>query len=674
MRQITFINKAFAASLLILFCVSSGIAQFKTVGYMPSWAGSPADIQYSKLTHINYAFIRPTTTGGLTAVDQPSKLQDIVSRAHAANVKVGIAVGGWSDLNNQDFESMAGNSTYRNNFVNNIVNLIGQYGLDGVDIDWEYPTGGNNPANFNTLMGQLSTAMHSRSKFLSAAVAANGSNADGVQSGVFSSVDFLNLMAYDGGGSNHSTYDYALQTINYWKGRGLQASKAILGVPFYGRSPSEYVAYNTLLLRGASPNSDFFGNIGYNGIPTIKSKTNLAFDQGGGIMIWEISQDVNNSNSLLTAINQVVIERSGGGGCSGSYTSLPATIQAESYCMVSGVQTETTTDTGGGQNVGYIDAGDWMVYRINVPAAGNYKIQYRVASLNGGGSIRFERAGGSPVFGTITVSSTGGWQNWQTISHNVDLPAGQQEVGIAAAAGGFNINWFSISANNNSSAPIGQTIWLKGSNSLYASSENGTQAMRCNRATVQGWEQFTVVDAGGGKIALTSQSKYVSSENGTQAITCSRASIGDWEKFDWVINGNGTISLRGNNARYVSSENGTQAMTCNRVTAGGWEQFTWGTGTGGAGGRLATRQQEQVMSLNALEENDVLAVYPNPSIGRVTIKVSKPSHVKILDASGRTFHSSYVEESLTIDRMNAGIYIVRMHNSLQTRTQKLVIK
>ncbi|HYC86785.1 MAG TPA: carbohydrate-binding protein [Chryseosolibacter sp.] len=347
-------------------------------------------------------------------------------------------------------------------------------------------------------------------------------------------------------------------------------------------------------------------------------------------------------------------------------TTTPATIQAESYCLMNGVQLENTSDGGGGQNVGWIDTNDWMTYRVNVPTAGSYKIQYRVASQNGGGSIRFERAGGSPVFGTISVPSTGGWQTWTTISHNVDLPAGEQEVAIAASAGGFNINWFNISAN--SAVPIGQTVWLRGSNSQYVSSENGTQAMRCNRPAVQAWEQFTVVDAGGGKIALRSQSKYVSSENGAQAITCNRASISEWEKFDWVANSNGTISLRGSNGRYISSENGTQAMTCNRATAGGWEQFTWG---GVAGARLATSE----VSLDASEgETEVLAVYPNPSSGRVTIKVPRPSQVKIFDASGRTFHSSYVEESLTVEKMNAGIYMVRVQNSLQTKTEKLVIK
>jgi GH18 family chitinase len=193
--------------LMCLFLLSAVLtyAQTRVVGYMPSWAGQASKIQYTKLTHINYAFIRPTTTGGLTAIDNPAKLQDIVSRAHAVGVKVGIAVGGWSDLNNQDFQSMAANSTYRNNFVNNLVNLCNQYGLDGVDLDWEYPREGNDPANFNTLMGQLATAMHSRGKTLTAAVSASGYYADGIQSGVFNSVDWLNLMAYDGGQPNHST-------------------------------------------------------------------------------------------------------------------------------------------------------------------------------------------------------------------------------------------------------------------------------------------------------------------------------------------------------------------------------------------------------------------------------------------------------------------------------------
>jgi glucosylceramidase len=122
-------------------------------------------------------------------------------------------------------------------------------------------------------------------------------------------------------------------------------------------------------------------------------------------------------------------------------------------------------------------------------------------------------------------------------------------------------------------APIGSVITLKGINNQYVSSENGTAAMNCNRPTASAWEQFTVVDAGAGKIALQGMGKYVSSENGTQPITCSRTTVGDWEKFDWVVNADGKISLKGNNGKYISSENGTQAMTCNRATISGWEAF-----------------------------------------------------------------------------------------------------
>jgi len=134
------------------------------------------------------------------------------------------------------------------------------------------------------------------------------------------------------------------------------------------------------------------------------------------------------------------------------------------------------------------------------------------------------------------------------------------------------VHVYSISTSGGG-APIGQTITLKGSNNLYVSGENGTQAMNCNRTTPQAWEQFLVVDAGNGKVALQSMSKYVSSENGAQPITCNRTSFQAWETFTWINNADGTISLQGNNGDFVSSENGTQAMTCNRTTAQGWEEF-----------------------------------------------------------------------------------------------------
>jgi endoglucanase len=124
-----------------------------------------------------------------------------------------------------------------------------------------------------------------------------------------------------------------------------------------------------------------------------------------------------------------------------------STIQAEDYSQMSGIQTENTTDTGGGRNVGWIDVNDWMSYQnspVTIPATGTYRIEYRVASLNGGGGLRLEEAGGSPVYGQLAVPSTGGWQNWTTVSHTVTLSAGTHRFGISAISGGWNLNWFRV--------------------------------------------------------------------------------------------------------------------------------------------------------------------------------------------------------------------------------------
>jgi hypothetical protein len=111
---------------------------------------------------------------------------------------------------------------------------------------------------------------------------------------------------------------------------------------------------------------------------------------------------------------------------------------------MSGVQTETTSDIGGGLNVGWIDATDWMSYaNISIPTAGSYKVEYRVASPNGS-SLALDLNSGSSTLGTISIPPTGNWQNWTTISHTVQLPAGTHSLGLYAPQSGWNINWFRI--------------------------------------------------------------------------------------------------------------------------------------------------------------------------------------------------------------------------------------
>jgi len=191
----------------------------------------------------------------------------------------------------------------------------------------------------------------------------------------------------------------------------------------------------------------------------------------------------------------------------------------------------------------------------------------RIASNTFSASIQnvaFKNPDGTKVVVALnTASSTQSFKiKWGGESFTYSLPAG------AVAT----FKW-SGTQSGASGPPIGQTITLKGFNNDYVSGENGTTAMTCTRTTPGTWEDFLVVDAGGGKVALQSMGKYVSSENGTMPITCNRTTFGAWEEFTWGVNADGTITLQGNNGKFVSSEDGTQAMTCNRATPSGWESF-----------------------------------------------------------------------------------------------------
>ncbi|GAA3962133.1 hypothetical protein GCM10022278_20180 [Allohahella marinimesophila] len=303
-------------ALAALFAAGPAAA-FKVVGYFPTWQGDVNSIPYERLTHINYSFVLPTANGGLQALPGGgARLNNLVNQAHAKGVKVLIAVGGWNDGDDSAFISLAANSSSRANFVSNIVNFVNQYGLDGVDIDWEYPNAGAEANNFRILMQDLNRALKPRGKLLTAAVTHNDWPGS-VGSAVIEAVDFLNLMVYDLN-YPHSTYQAAQAALTHWKfNEGLPKSKAVLGVPFYSRT--NYLAYRDIIARhGASAAQvDNAGGLDYNGQPTIKAKAELALDEAGGIMFWEISQDTRDNLSLMKTIWDTVGHAAGGNGDNG---------------------------------------------------------------------------------------------------------------------------------------------------------------------------------------------------------------------------------------------------------------------------------------------------------------------------------------------------------------------
>ncbi len=126
----------------------------------------------------------------------------------------------------------------------------------------------------------------------------------------FALMDFVNIMAYDNSGPQHSSMNYASSALDYWLGRGLPPQKATLGVPFYAR-PTETPYAQIVKDNPAAAQLDttsFAGvQINYNGIPTIQAKTRLALQRASGIMFWTLENDASGDLSLLSAIHQVVV-------------------------------------------------------------------------------------------------------------------------------------------------------------------------------------------------------------------------------------------------------------------------------------------------------------------------------------------------------------------------------
>ena len=138
-----------------------------------------------------------------------------------------------------------------------------------------------------------------------------------------------------------------------------------------------------------------------------------------------------------------------------------ARIEAESFDAQSGVLTETTTDTGGGLNIGHIANGDTATYRAVNFGSGANQVSMRVASgaavtATGTAEVHLDSATG-PIVGTVALGSTGGWQSWVTRTASVTGVSGIHDLVVvfrsAQAAEFANVNWLSFVGTGVTPAP-----------------------------------------------------------------------------------------------------------------------------------------------------------------------------------------------------------------------------
>lgn len=288
------------------------------IAYVTSWKDVPVDP--SVMTHINYAFGHVNDTFDGVRIDNPDRLRKIVAlKTVNSDLKVMLSVGGWGSGR---FSEMAADDQRRLSFAQDCLKAVEEFGLDGIDIDWEYPTSDaagissspDDRENFNLLMRDL-RAVLGEDRLLTLASSAYAEYIDFWACEKY--LDFVNIMTYDM--ANAPYHHAALYASDNTEGccdgavkahveAGVPIEKLVLGVPFYGRggtSMPRFVDYRHIEageeyverwddVAKAPYLADKDGNLvlGYDIPESLTLKCDYIKEKGLlGVMYWEYAGD-----------------------------------------------------------------------------------------------------------------------------------------------------------------------------------------------------------------------------------------------------------------------------------------------------------------------------------------------------------------------------------------------
>ena len=298
------------------------------VAYVTSWTDVMPDP--SVLTHVNYAFGGVTRTFDGVRISNPERLRSIAAlKQLSPDLKVCLSVGGWGSGN---FSEMAASDSLRMAFAADCARVVEEYGLDGIDIDWEYPTQNSagissspdDTKNFTLLMRDLRAAL-GQDRLLTLASVSTAQYVD--FPAIMPFVDFVNIMSYDmGWAPRHNAPLYrsdasgkvspivgdvtADEAVQAHLAAGVPPEKLVMGMPFYGRGNrdayGDFVNYRDIHgpREGDSEVWDEIARVpyyadpegtlllGFENIRSIREKCEYLLGQGlRGAMYWEYGGD-----------------------------------------------------------------------------------------------------------------------------------------------------------------------------------------------------------------------------------------------------------------------------------------------------------------------------------------------------------------------------------------------
>lgn len=350
-------REAHAQLSIILLCgaifCGQAAAQNRIVGYYAAYNSGllPYDqVEYSNLTDVIVAFAIPNSDGSISFIDPSMPFPGLVSAAHAAGTKVLISLGGASG--GTAFPLVTADSTSRARFINSIIAFLTTNSYDGVDLDWETPADSQETDQLTALVRDMRArfAQTDSSFLITMAIPPGpwGGQHFDIRN-LVANVDWFNVMCYDfvGSWSTYAGHNSPLYqavddsnqagsdslAVAYWIGRGSRSvaipkDKLVLGVPFYSvqfDAPGLYrMLSNSTTTNPYYPEvmSDLAAGWVYHWdnvskVPYLTNSSGTEFitfedtnsiaikvefcsrQRLGGLMIWELSQDMYNGHQPL---------------------------------------------------------------------------------------------------------------------------------------------------------------------------------------------------------------------------------------------------------------------------------------------------------------------------------------------------------------------------------------
>jgi len=173
----------------------------------------------------------------------------------------------------------------------------------------------------------------------------------------------------------------------------------------------------------------------------------IAYNSVGSSQTFQVQWGTQSFSYVLPAFSAATFTWIGSANGATPPTAATAQIQASSYSGETGVQTESTDDTTGEYDLGYISPGAQVVYRNVDFGNGVSSVTVRTASGGNGGTASFflDSIQGTPI-ATVNLPVTGGWQTWVNATGTVSGASGVHNLYVVYTGGGpadsiSNVNW-----------------------------------------------------------------------------------------------------------------------------------------------------------------------------------------------------------------------------------------